>query len=269
MLASSRRRIEKRAVSLLARAGQHTKQLLLPSSLPLLPHSTQLTPSSFDVPSYSYISSSNLNHYSTIPISTPSFTRHFSSSSSPSPAVASSTPTPTLTPTPTPSTEYVPPITAPGVAHLYPEHAAQHDRSIKDPVSFWYEQSKYVEWFTPPSIDNTLDITDPTMPLWFKDGEMNLSYACLDANVYKKGRGDQVAVIYDNAYSNTTTSYTYKQVLKEVERIAGGLRAEGVRKGDRVVLYMPMIPETMFTMLACARIGKGVYIYMYIYIVLI
>lgn len=134
----------------------------------------------------------------------------------------------------------------------YPAHKEAHTHSITNPAEFWREQAANVPWFKAPT--NILDRSDPIYTRWFTDGTMNMSYAALDANI-AKGRGNQIAIIHDNAYEGKVTQFTFNEVLKQVEQVAGSLVAQGVKKGDRVLIYMPMIPEAAFSMLACARIG--------------
>ena len=89
---------------------------------------------------------------------------------------------------------------------------------------------------------------------WFTDGQLNTCYCAIDYHV-EQGRGEQTALIYDSPVTNTVATYTYSQVKEWTARVAGGLRALGVAKGDVVIIYMPMVPETVIAMLACARIG--------------
>jgi propionyl-CoA synthetase len=125
-------------------------------------------------------------------------------------------------------------------------------RSITDPAGFWGEAARAISWYREPSV--ILD--DSTAPLysWFPDGELNTCYNALDRHV-EGGRGEQLALIYDSPVAGVKATYTYKQLLDEVARFAGVLRDLGVGKGDRVVIYMPMIPQAVISMLACARLG--------------
>lgn len=124
--------------------------------------------------------------------------------------------------------------------------------SIDSPIAFWQEQARALEWFEPPTTLLSKDKDD--LYRWFKGGQMNTAYLALDYHV-KNGRGEQTAIIYDSPVTDTLQYFTYKEVLEEVEKVAGMLVALGVEKGDRVIIYMPMIPQTAFAMLACARIG--------------
>ncbi len=124
--------------------------------------------------------------------------------------------------------------------------------SLADPESFWGEQAALVDWFIRPR--TVLDSSNAPFHRWFPDGTMNTCYNALDRHVVK-GRADQAALIYDSPVTDTQTTYTYAQLLEKVAAFAGALRGLGVVKGDRVVIYMPMIPEAVVAMLAVARLG--------------
>mgnify|MGYP000505844441 CR=1 FL=1 len=121
-------------------------------------------------------------------------------------------------------------------------------QSIDDPATFWGHAAKAVDWFTPPA-----KVHDYASG-WFAGGTLNTCHNCLDRHV-AAGRGDTAALIYDSPVTGTIRSYSYDQLLEEVGRVAAMLADLGVAKGDRVIIYMPMIPETVFAMLACARLG--------------
>ncbi|SDK49137.1 propionyl-CoA synthetase [Cryobacterium psychrotolerans] len=125
-------------------------------------------------------------------------------------------------------------------------------RSIESPGEFWLDAARGIDWVTPPTV--ALDERAPGAAHWFPDGELNTSYNALDRHVLA-GRGDQAALIYDSAMTGTRLSLSYSELLERVARFAGVLRANGVDKGDRVIIYLPMIPEAIVAMLACARIG--------------
>jgi len=127
-----------------------------------------------------------------------------------------------------------------------------YQNSIQEPENFWKEQAKSIDWFEFPN--EILSKDEEGLYRWYKGGKMNTSYLALDYHI-ENGRGDQIALIYDSPVTNTVAKYSYKQLLEEVEKVAGMLVSLGVKKGDRVIVYMPMIPETAFAMLACARIG--------------
>jgi propionyl-CoA synthetase len=124
--------------------------------------------------------------------------------------------------------------------------------SLADPAGFWGEAARLVDWITPPR--QVLDDSTPPFYRWFPDGRLNVCFNALDRHVVH-GRADQVALIYDSPVAGTQRQYTYAQLLDLVARFGGVLRDLGVSKGDRVVIYMPMIPEAVIAMLACARIG--------------
>ncbi|WP_281063470.1 acetate--CoA ligase [Brevibacterium permense] len=126
-------------------------------------------------------------------------------------------------------------------------------RIAEDAHGFWLEQAKnHIDWVTEP----TKAVDDSNAPIyrWFPDGELNVCYNALDRHV-ANGRGDQAAIIYDSPVTGTVRSITYAALLDEVSRFARALADRGVTKGDRVVIYMPMIPEAAVAMLACARLG--------------
>ncbi|MBD3656289.1 propionyl-CoA synthetase [Marinobacter sp.] len=132
------------------------------------------------------------------------------------------------------------------------DYHSEFRRSIEQPEEFWQEQAAKIAWFRPPQ--TIWQPTDNGHGKWFPDGELNTCDVALDANI-RAGRGDQKALIYDSPVTGITRSYTYNELTREVARFAGALQARGVDKGDRVIIYMPMIPEAVVAMLACARIG--------------
>ncbi|MDO5502572.1 MAG: propionyl-CoA synthetase [Actinomycetia bacterium] len=125
-------------------------------------------------------------------------------------------------------------------------------QSIEDPNTFWGEAAKDIDWITPP--ETVLDDSNPPFYRWFTGATLNTCYNALDRHV-EAGRGDQVAVYYDSPVTDTKAQLTYRELLDQVSRFAGALASLGVTKGDRVVIYMPMVPEAMIAMLACARLG--------------
>ncbi|MET8537750.1 propionyl-CoA synthetase [Streptomyces sp. NPDC005065] len=131
-------------------------------------------------------------------------------------------------------------------------YAESRHRSLTDPEGFWLQAAESVDWTTPPS--RALDSSDAPFYRWFPDGELNTCANALDRHV-ANGAGERKALIWDSAMVPGKTSLTYRQLRDAVARLAGALSGLGVGKGDRVVIYMPMIPEAMMTMLACARIG--------------
>jgi propionyl-CoA synthetase len=124
--------------------------------------------------------------------------------------------------------------------------------SIEDPEAFWSEQAALVDWFTQPT--QALDASRAPFYRWFPDGTLNTCYNALDRHVIG-GRADQPALIYDSAVAGVQQTFTYAELLEQVAAFAGGLRQLGVGVGDRVVIYLPMIPEAVIAMLACARLG--------------
>ncbi|WP_110181706.1 propionyl-CoA synthetase [Nocardioides solisilvae] len=131
-------------------------------------------------------------------------------------------------------------------------YRAEHDESTRDPEAWWGRQAGLVDWFTPPR--RVLDDDHPPFYRWFPDGTLNTCYNALDRHVVR-GAADRPALIHDSPVTGTKRTLTYAELLAEVAAFAGVLRHLGVTKGDRVVVYMPMIPEAVVTMLACARIG--------------
>ena len=127
-----------------------------------------------------------------------------------------------------------------------------HEQSIKDPEGFWGPIAEDCHWYK--KWDKVLDDTRAPFFRWFVGGETNTCYNAVDLHV-DEGRGDQAAVIYDSPVTDTITTYTYNDLKDQVSRFAGALKQRGVAKGDRVIIYMPMIPQALFAMLACARIG--------------
>ena len=127
-------------------------------------------------------------------------------------------------------------------------------RSIKDPTGFWGEQAKRIDWIKPFSkVKNTSYDPHNVSIKWFEDGTLNVCYNCVDRHLAK--RGEQTAIIWEGDDPKVDKKLTYKQLHAEVCRFANVLKARGVKKGDRVTIYMPMIPEAAVSMLACARIG--------------
>lgn len=132
------------------------------------------------------------------------------------------------------------------------EAKALRERAITDPEGFWGEAAQLIDWYQEPSI--VLDTSAAPAAHWFPDGTLNTCFNAVDRHV-RDGRGDQRAICYDSPVTGTKRTYTYAELLDEVARVAGGLKRLGVGKGDRVLIYMPMVPEAAFAMLACARLG--------------
>ena len=125
-------------------------------------------------------------------------------------------------------------------------------RSLADPAAFWLEAAGLIDWTVPPSV--AVDASNPPFYRWYPDGELNTCANALDRHV-SRGHGERTALIWDSAMVPATKSFTYRELRDAVARVGGALAALGVGKGDRVVVYMPMVPEAVMTMLACARIG--------------
>ncbi|MEN3929487.1 acetate--CoA ligase [Microvirga sp. W0021] len=134
------------------------------------------------------------------------------------------------------------------------QYKAEYARSVSDPDGFWGEHGKRIDWFTPfTKVKNTSYGADELYIKWFEDGITNVAYNCIDRHLDK--RGDQVAIIWEGDDPSESRNITYRELHDEVCKFANVMRNRGVSKGDRVTIYMPMIPETAFAMLACARIG--------------
>jgi propionyl-CoA synthetase len=129
--------------------------------------------------------------------------------------------------------------------------AEQFSRSIEDPDGFWRDAAELIDWDVRPS--TVLDTDDPARPRWFADGRMNTCFNAVDRHV--ADRGDQLALVHDSPVTGTVTKLTYRELRDRVATFAGALRDLGVEQGDRVIIYMPMIPEAAIAMLACARLG--------------
>ncbi|MBP2299563.1 propionyl-CoA synthetase [Azospirillum picis] len=145
-----------------------------------------------------------------------------------------------MTPTPNP---------APSTAETYD---LMYARSLSDPEGFWGDAAKDITWSKP--WDKVLDDSNAPFYRWFAGGELNTCYNAVDRHV-EEGRGAQAAIIYDSPVTGIVQTITYADLQDQVARFAGALRAQGVGKGDRVLLYMPMIPQSVVAMLACARLG--------------
>jgi len=131
-------------------------------------------------------------------------------------------------------------------------YKAVYDAWKSDPENFWMEQAKAIDWVKPPS--RALDDSKAPLYQWFTDAQVNTCYNAVDRHV-ENGRGDQTAIIYDSPITGTQSKTTFAALQIQVASLAGALTAKGVTKGDRVIIYMPMIAEALVAMLACARIG--------------
>jgi len=131
-------------------------------------------------------------------------------------------------------------------------YAELYRRSLQDPEGFWAEAASAIDWISP--WDKVLDDTNAPLYRWFAGATLNTCYNAVDRHV-ERGRGDQPAIIYDSPVTGSQRTITYGALRDQTARFAGALRAQGVEKGDRVILYMPMVPEAVVAMLACARLG--------------
>ena len=131
-------------------------------------------------------------------------------------------------------------------------YQAENARAASDPEGFWREQARRIDWFEFPKTILSKDANDADR--WYAGGKLNTAWLALDRHV-EAGRADEIALIYDSPATDTYTKYSYGELTEWVAKVAGALVALGVGKGDRVVIYMPMVPETAVAMLACARLG--------------
>ncbi len=134
------------------------------------------------------------------------------------------------------------------------QYSERYARSISDPDGFWAEQAKRLDWIKfPTRIKNTSFVHPDISIKWYEDGILNVSANCLDRHLAT--RGDQTAIIWEGDTPGTDGKATYRELYERVCRYANVLKANGVKKGDRVTIYMPMVIDTAVAMLACARIG--------------
>lgn len=132
------------------------------------------------------------------------------------------------------------------------DYPTEYQRSLSHPVQYWQEQSERIAWFEKPQ--EILSQNEQGFYRWYKGGKLNTAYLALDHHI-EQGRGEQAALIYDSPVTSQTKTFSYRQLRDEVAVFAGVLKGLGVEKGDRVIIYMPMIPEVVIGMLACARLG--------------
>ena len=153
--------------------------------------------------------------------------------------------------------ETIYPVAAEWAARAWADDAKYQDmykRSIEDPDGFWGEMGKRIDWIKPyTKVKNTSYAPENVSIKWYEDGTLNVCANCVDRHVATKG--DQVAIIWEGDDPTEDEKITYKQLLERVSKFANVMLANGVKKGDRVTIYMPMIPEAAYAMLACARIG--------------
>src|SRR5215813_8790646 len=134
------------------------------------------------------------------------------------------------------------------------KYKEMYARSMSDPNGFWAEQAKRLDWMkSPTKIENTSFAPGNISIKWFEDGKLNACFNCVDRHLAK--RGDQTAIIWEGDDPKDDKKITYKQLHAEVSKFANVLKKQGVKKGDRVTIYLPMIVEAAYAILACARIG--------------
>ena len=129
---------------------------------------------------------------------------------------------------------------------------AEYDAWKSDPESYWLNASQAIDWDVAPT--RALFERGNNLYEWFSEARVNTCYNAVDRHV-ENGRGDQVAIIHDSPITNSQSKITYAELQTRVASLAGALKAKGITKGDRVIIYMPMVPEALVAMLACARIG--------------
>src|SRR6201992_2592057 len=137
-------------------------------------------------------------------------------------------------------------------AHDTSRYHEVHARSLRDPEGFWGEAAREIDWIKPA--EKVFDSTQGLYGRWFAGAFVNACYSALDRHV-DRGRADQLALINDSPLTGSVTKFTYAELLSEVKTLAAVMTDFGVGKGDRVIIYMPMVPEAVVAMLACARIG--------------
>lgn len=139
-------------------------------------------------------------------------------------------------------------------AHVNAEaYARMYEQSVKDPEAFWGEQGKRIDWIKPYTKVKDVNYNDDVHIRWFYDGTLNVSANCIDRHLAT--RGDQTAILFEGDDPGVSKAITYKELHEKVCRLANVLKKNGVKKGDRVTIYLPMIPEAAYAMLACTRIG--------------
>ena len=157
------------------------------------------------------------------------------------------------------SRKFPPPKESVERAHIksMEQYQEMYDRSVNDPDGFWLEQAEILDWFKKPTKagEYTWDTASRKFEIkWFADGELNVSYNCLDRHL-KNGLADKVAIIWQGEPEDDVKKFTYRELHRLVSRFANVLKKKGIKKGDRVCIYLPMIPELAIAMLACTRIG--------------
>ena len=164
----------------------------------------------------------------------------------------------TITSLMTETRTFPPPPALAKAAHVksFDQYMQMYQQSVNEPDKFWLEQANTLDWFKKPTVARKFDWNTKARRIqhtWFEDGVLNVSYNCLDRHL--KTRGDKVALIWQGEPEDDVRKITYKQLHTEVCKFANVLKSLGVKKGDRICIYMPMIPELPVAMLACTRIG--------------
>ena len=145
-------------------------------------------------------------------------------------------------------------LPAPASDLSFDTYQEMYRESISDPEAFWFKHGQRLDWFKPYTVAKNTSFEPHKVSIkWFEDGELNVCHNCVDRHVPTKG--DKVAIIYEGDEPGNGGTLTFKQLQSEVSKCANGLKELGITKGDRVIIYLPMIPEAAITMLACARIG--------------
>ena len=133
------------------------------------------------------------------------------------------------------------------------KYKAEYEKSIKDPDVFWSEKASYLSWIKKFTKVKESSFNDKVSIKWFSDGSLNASFNCIDRHL--KDKGDKTAIIWESDDPNLSKKISFNELYKSVCQLANGLKSIGVKKGDRVTIYLPMIPEAAYAMLACSRIG--------------
>ncbi|MBT7581378.1 MAG: AMP-binding protein, partial [Kordiimonadaceae bacterium] len=134
------------------------------------------------------------------------------------------------------------------------EYLAQYNKSISDPEAFWDDMAGRIDWIKPYTQVKDVSFAKEDLHIkWYHDGTLNACVNCVDRHL--ESRGDQTAIIFEGDDPTVSRNITYRELYEEVCRFANVLKSRGAKKGDRITLYMPMIPEAVYAMLACARIG--------------
>src|SRR5690554_4638847 len=134
------------------------------------------------------------------------------------------------------------------------KYQEMYDQSIRDPEAFWGEHGKRISWFTPyTEVKNSKFSKNDVQIEWFRDGTLNACYNCIDRHLPE--RADKTAIIWEGDDVDEQKHISFRELHEQVAKFANGLKKLGVKKGDRVAIYMPMVPEAAYAMLACARVG--------------